>query len=89
VKNPVPGAVDFADPAVSAGALRRDPSMSIVKKAGNWFLATAQSVRWPKDHVTMKLGDRVAGAAVIGAGAVAMLVGATVLGYALWRRYTR
>jgi hypothetical protein len=63
--------------------------MSIVKKAGNWFLATAQSVRWPKDHVTMKLGDRVAGAAVIGAGAVAMLVGATVLGYALWRRYTR
>lgn len=86
LKNPVPGAVEFADPTVSAAAIRRDSSMSIVKKAGNWFLATAQSLRWPKDYVTIRLGDRVAGAGSV-AGTIAMAVGATVLGFALWRRY--
>jgi hypothetical protein len=85
VKNTVPGAVDFADPVVSAGAIQRDPTKAVVKRAGNWFIGTAQSLRWPKNYVTLQLGSRIAGVASV-AGTIAMAIGATVLGYAIWKR---
>jgi hypothetical protein len=51
--NPVPRAVDFADPTVARAFLERHPDAVLVKQAGNWFIATAESRQWPPDYVRM------------------------------------
>lgn len=85
LKNPVPGAVDFAAPSVASGWLARNRG-SIVAQIGNVFLATADSLRWPRNFVTMRLGARVAGDAkkiwpwALGAAAVG------AVGWWFWRR---
>lgn len=76
--NPVPRAVDFADPTVATAFLRRNPGATIVKKAGNWYLATVDSRRWAADHVFVQRGLRIA-TAVTGPG----LFGALALGGSL------
>lgn len=90
--NPVPRAIDFADETVSRSFMRRNPGTRVVKKAGNWYLATPDVLDWDADHVTMELRGRVAGPSVAGfinaapyIGVAA--VGATALfaGWAYWR----
>jgi len=86
VPNPVPRAISFADGPQTQRALRADPTKKLIKAAGNWFIATARSLRWPENYVTMKYGSRVAGTSSA-VGGLVVLAGAGVLGYALWRRY--
>lgn len=53
VANPVPRATDFANARVSQSFISRHPGTEIVKKAGNWYLATPDVVDWPRNFVTM------------------------------------
>jgi hypothetical protein len=66
VENPAPGAVDFAaeglDGDTTTGFLRKNPGSKLVLRAGNLYLATATSRRWPRDLVTVQSGGRVAAA---------------------------
>lgn len=80
--NPVPRAVDFADPTVSASFIRRNPGTRIVKEAGNWYLATPDVLDWPADFVTMRFGSRVAGPGGIADLAVdpGLVAGISILG---------
>lgn len=57
--NPVPRAVDFADPSVSQSYLNRNPTSQIVRRLGNWYLATQASLGWPANFVQMQLGSAV------------------------------
>ena len=51
--NPVPKAVEFADPSVSQSFLDRTPGSVVVKRADNWYIATASSLRWSDRFVKM------------------------------------
>ena len=59
--NPVPRATNFAAPSLAASYLDRHPGAKLILKAGNWYLAEPAAVFWNADHVTMQLGDRIAG----------------------------
>jgi hypothetical protein len=65
LRNPVPTAVNFANPAVSQHYLASHPGSRVIKKAGNWFFAESGSERWGRNYVTMehadgaKAGDRI------------------------------
>ncbi len=52
--NPVDKAVDFAAPGVAQSFMRRNPGSRLVKQAGNWFIATSESLRWPSGRVRMQ-----------------------------------
>lgn len=86
VSNPVPRSVDFADPAVSKGFIARNPGSHVVRKAGNWFIATPASAQWAANHVTLELDGRVAGPSAFGFGALVAMGGAGFVGYQLWQR---
>lgn len=73
--NPVPRAIDFADPTVSSGFLRRNPGSGIVLQAGNWYLYTARSAEWPADFVRVIYAGRTS---MVSASSAAMP------GWALW-----
>lgn len=87
--NPCARAVDFAQ-ANGAGTdtvthfLARNYGSSVVLAAGNLYLATAASGRWPRDLVTVRAGGRVAGPAASGGAAplVALVFVALALGVA-------
>lgn len=53
--NPVPRATDFADAAVSAGFLERNPESRVVLRDGNWYIAevvgSRNAVNWPSGFV--------------------------------------
>jgi hypothetical protein len=66
LSNPVPRSVDFADPTVSQHFLDVNPGSQIVRRLGNWYLATRESVGWPADYVTMRLGSTVSGVSAMG-----------------------
>jgi hypothetical protein len=90
--NPVPRAVDFADATVSQSFIRRNPGTEIVKEAGNWYLATPDTLSWPADFVTMQLGSRIAGPSIRGfinaapyIGAAAVGAAAIFTGWAYWK----
>jgi len=51
--NPVPKAVEFANQPVSEGFLSRNEGSTVIKRAGNWFIATRSSLAWPHDWVTV------------------------------------
>ena len=53
--NPVPKAVEFADQRVGHNFVNnpRNAGSVIVKDAGNVYIATAASLRWPPNFVTM------------------------------------
>lgn len=92
LKNPVPRAVDFADPTVSQGFIRRNPGTEIVKRAGNWYLATRDVLSWPADYVTMQAGRRVAGPSISGMINAAPIIGVSAVaataafaGWAYWK----
>lgn len=57
--NPVPRATDFAAPEVSRAFLQRHPGSYVVLRAGNWYIAEAESARWPKAFVKVVQGGRV------------------------------
>lgn len=57
LSNGVPRAVNFADPQVSQDFLRRNGESRVIKKAGNWYIATARSLRWPDNFVKLKQPD--------------------------------
>lgn len=91
--NPVPGAVDFADPTVSRGFLSRTPGSRVVSEAGNWYIALRDTLGWPVDYVTVNHRGREAGAAspslllpLFGVGA---FVAAGGFAYWAWRRAQR
>lgn len=75
--NPVPRAVEFANPEVSMSFLRRNAGSEVVLKSGNWYIATRSSKEWPIDYVKMRLGDRTAGA---GSSSVPLLLIAALIG---------
>jgi hypothetical protein len=87
--NPVPRSVDFANPAVSQGFIRRNPGTEIVKKAGNWYLATPDVLDWPRNFVTMTYKGRAMGAGPLwltwGVGAL----GLSAVAGALWYFYRK
>lgn len=60
LSNPVPRSVDFADARVSQYFLDHNPGSIVVKKAGNWHIATAQSRKWDANQVVMAQGENVA-----------------------------
>lgn len=67
--NPVPRAVEFAAPSVSEGFLSRNPGSSVVLRAGNWFIKTAQTSDWPDGWVRMEPAtSRTLLAALVGVG---------------------
>lgn len=71
LRNPVPRAVEFADPAVTAGFVRRHPGSAYVARYGNHYVATAGSRTWPPGFVTVGLSSYVWW---IGGTAAALLV---------------
>jgi hypothetical protein len=71
--NPVPGATDFADERVTSGFLRRNPGSFVVLRAGNWYVGTAASARWPADFVKVESAGRVAMAESSGMTGTAVL----------------
>lgn len=93
LSNPVPKAVDFADATVSQGFIRRNPGTEVIMRAGNWYLATVDTLRWPADYVTMHFRGRVAGPSLVGAlwraapfvGVAAIVGAAGFAGWAYWR----
>jgi hypothetical protein len=72
LRNPVPRAVDFAAPGVAAYFVRKNPGSIYVKRAGNHFIATADSKQWPANYFTMGKG-------VLGFGINPLFVTGTVL----------
>lgn len=56
--NPVPRAVEFADPRVAAGFINRPENRGsvYVARLSNHFIATAQTKQWPANYVTMTGG---------------------------------
>ena len=52
--NPVDKSVDFAAPNVAQSFLNRHRGARLVKQAGNWFIATEASLRWPPGYVRMQ-----------------------------------
>lgn len=52
--NRVPRAIHFAVPGVSERWMTRNPGGKIVKRGGNWFLATASSSNWRLNHVIIR-----------------------------------
>lgn len=85
LSNPVPKAVNFAPPDQARRFVSRNPDSKIVKCASNCYIAESSSRTWPKNFVTMRLDNRVAGESVFGAGAVVLVGGLGVLGFALLR----
>lgn len=59
LSNPVPRAVEFADPSVTAGFVRNHPGSAYVARFGNHYVATAESARWPAGFVTVGLSSYV------------------------------
>lgn len=55
--NPVPRAIEFADPAVSRGFVSRNPGSVYVARLANYYIATATSKAWPANYVTMTGGN--------------------------------
>jgi len=89
--NPVPSAVDFAAPSTAQSWLSRNPGSRVVLQAGNWYVATAPSSRWPADQVTINYDGRVAGGAALATGlgaiaVVAIIGGGALLALGLWKR---
>lgn len=52
--NPVPRAVNFADPAVSEAFLADRPGARIVLRHGNVYIAEAWSQPWPRSYVQVE-----------------------------------
>lgn len=89
--NPVPGAVDFAAPATAQSWLTRNAGGRVVLQAGNWYVATAPSSRWPANQVTINYDGRVAGASTLATGVgvvavAAVVTGGALLALGLWKR---
>lgn len=80
--NPVPRAVDFADPNVTAGFVARTEGAEYVARYGNHFVSVPASQRWPSNYVTMGRSF-VWDAIRWGATGLA----AAGLGWWLWKRF--
>jgi len=88
--NPVPRAINFADPTVSANFLARpaNAGSGIVRKAGNWYLYEARSANWPVDFVRVAHGGVSSGVAAAAGGiglALALGLGAYMIVRWQWR----
>jgi hypothetical protein len=95
--NPVPRSVEFAAASLSARYLSNYPTARLVLKAGNWFIATAQSLLWPENHVSVHFngaqsrdggasggaGGGISGG--ISGGMIAFAVFAAAAGLYVWR----
>jgi len=63
LENPCPRAVEFADRRVGQNFLNRHPGSVEILFAGNRYIATTQSLRWPDNYVTMGAGTSTDGSA--------------------------
>lgn len=82
--NPVPGAIDFARRDVAEAFVARNPGTSIIRCAGNCYVADSVSSRWPAGWVRLDAGLSSTGLFM------RTLFGATLiggLGYYAWRRW--
>lgn len=67
--NPVPRAVDFADPTQTAAFVRGNPGAEYVARYGNHYLSTAASRAWPWRYVTMGISPWLfLGVGLVGGG---------------------
>lgn len=90
LSNPVPRSVDFADSSVSTGFLARNPAARVILKAGNWFIGTAQSLLWPKEHVRVQYRGLWSDESGSASGLVWIaLLGAGIAGVLAWRKARR
>lgn len=82
--NAVPRAVDFADATVARSYLERHPEARLIaQRAGGWYIANAESLRWPERFVTIGPGLSLSSwIAIVGLGSAA----AVGLGWWLWGR---
>jgi hypothetical protein len=81
--NPVPKAVEFADPSVSQNFLDRTPGSVVVKREGNWYIAIPESLRWSDNFV------RMLGSTALPILLVAALGLSAGVGFALYQRRRR
>jgi hypothetical protein len=85
VPNPAPHAVDFAAKSLVQRKMTRNDTLKLVAKgklvgrSQNWFISNSASRAWSRNHVTLQLDGRVAGAASRTSPLV-LLVGAAALG---------
>lgn len=87
--NPVPRAINFADPTVSANFLARpaNAGSGIVRKAGNWYLYEARSANWPIDFVQVVHGSARSTTEVAAGGlGLALVLGVGAYLFVRWRR---
>lgn len=89
--NPVPRAVDFASYNIEAWFRRHPDSRKVGQYGANWHVTTTASNDWPADFVTLRFGDRVAGAVAgigfaggLAIGALAAVAGAGA--YYAWKQ---
>jgi len=83
--NPVPRSVDFAAPTVAQSFLSRVPGSRLLKRAGNWFIGTRESLAWPDGHVQIQgggLSDAPILPIAVGAASAAFILGT---GYYYWK----
>jgi len=84
--NPVPKAVEFADQRVGNNFVANHAGSTIVKNAGNAYIATAASLRWPPNFVTMTGGGGSTTLPILLVVALGLSAG---VGFALYRRRRR
>lgn len=86
--NPVPRAVEFADPAVTAGFVRRYPGSIYIARLRNHYVATPATIGWPADRVRIEgsggLSGIGAGGAIAIGGSLLALV-AVIIALMVWR----
>lgn len=95
LSNPVPRSVEFAQGDADrgdtkTGYLGRNPAAQVLLKAGNWFIGTAQSLLWPKEHVRVQYRGLWSDEEGSASGLVWLaLIGAGIAGILVWRKAQR
>lgn len=84
--NPVPGAVDFADASTSSDWLEHNPGARVLLRAGNWYLATAESAnRAIVQIMPGPLSVPILGGLLLASSIAGLVVGGTYIALR-WRR---
>ncbi len=76
--NPVPGAVEYANPAVSSGFVSRVEDAEVVRRSGQWYIALGRN-RDRAENVTMGGGFPLLAGFAIGTLVAGLVVGGAYL----------
>ena len=82
--NPVPGAVEYADPSVSESFVRRVTDARVVARLGQWYIALDRN-RGRAESVTMRPGFPLLGGLLLASSIAGLVVGGTYIALR-WRR---